>query len=128
MASLRTAFLQTYQTGHTCFSLLTSLSCLYQLSCDDRPQETTSSITPKMSLASSFAQFDHQLSLSKKMSSWMAETQCSSLVQIADKASSDFGGQDQSSFVHVLEILPELGEETNDLETVISEEITLDDD
>ena len=53
MASLRTAFMQTYASGNACLSFLHSLSSLLSLNYDDRSaQETSHShmlLTPSVS-------------------------------------------------------------------------------
>lgn len=81
MASLRTAFVQTYQTGHACFSLFTSFSCLLSLTCDDRPQDSAPPLSPKThTLKSTFEKINHELNINKNRSSWLQSTHANSLV------------------------------------------------
>ena len=112
MASLRTAFVQTYQTGHACFSFFTSFSCLLTLTCDDRSaQDTSPPLSPRQTTVnSSFKCIRDHLKISQQRATWLSTRPRHSLLQIADKESSDFGVEKEgSSFVHALEVIDSLG-------------------
>lgn len=92
MASLRTAFVQTYSAGNACLSFLHSISSLLSLTYDDRSSQEANSnkmlLTP--SVSHSFKKIENSLQTDKDRSNRLQFFSNPSLVRITDNDSSDF--------------------------------------
>ena len=107
MASLRTAFMQTYSSSNSCLSFLHSLSSLLSLNYDDRPSQES----PRhhqiltQSVSNSFKSIEKTLKIAKDRSMSLQFYSNPSLIRITDNESSDFSNMEDSSFVHALELI-----------------------
>lgn len=107
MATLRTAFVQTYHSTNSCYSLLTTLPGILTtlLNCDEPAPLHCSQSTPNSRGSPLAARSLLNLFLLRPSKTSWASTHCSSLHSIMDQASSDFKtGEQECAFVHALEL------------------------
>ena len=116
MASLRTAFMQTYNCGNCGFSFLTSISCLlYSLSNDECSTDNNLLPTRRSSAQTSFSNINRQLKFEKERSTWICSYSNPSLLHV-DQELSDFSSEEsEGKFVHSLEIVLNQPDETLEL-------------
>jgi hypothetical protein len=132
MATLRTAFMQTYHSTNPCLTFLSTLPCLLSsllTTNDPAPTDDNGPAARKFAKVScSFDKLNKLFRSDKDRFMWISALYTNSLHEIDDNNNSDFHAQQQDgSFVHALELINEedLCPEMYDLKTVQSEVISI---
>lgn len=132
MATLRTAFMQTYHSTNPCFTFLSTLPCLLSSllnSPDHSASEEKDHAGRKFAKVScSFEKLDKIFRSDKDRFMSISALYTSSLHEIGNSNNSDFHAERaEGSFVHALELIAEeeLCPEVYDMKTVQSEVISM---
>lgn len=131
MATLRTAFVQTYHSTSSCFTFLSTLPCIISslLNSSDHSASEQKELPSRkfLKVSCSFEKLDRIFRSDKNRILWISTLYTSSLQEISNSNNSDFQEQQrEGNFVHALELIHEEEQcpEMFDLRTVQSDVIS----